>query len=226
MTTPHVEIAPSILSADFARLGEHISIVESGGADLIHVDVMDGHFVPNITIGPLIVKACRKITDLRLDCHLMISDPDRFIESFAKAGANMITVHPEAVAHLHRTVSAIRALGVSPGCALNPGTPISVLEEILPFIDHVLIMSVNPGFWGQKFIGTCLDKVRRLKAMISDRGLNVRIEIDGGIGLENVGEVVSAGAEMLVAGSAIFDAPDPAAAVGHLRQAALAPFTV
>jgi ribulose-phosphate 3-epimerase len=221
-----VTIAPSILSADFARLGEAIRVVEDGGADLVHVDVMDGHFVPNITVGPPVVRSLRAITRLPLDCHLMIADPDRFIDDFARAGANLISVHVEAVDHLHRTVNAIRALGVSPGVAINPATSLASLEEILPFVDFVLVMSVNPGFGGQCFIETSLDKIRRLKAMILGRKLNVRIEIDGGIGPDNVGEVVTAGADMLVAGSAIFADADPGGAVRRLRRLALAPVTV
>jgi ribulose-phosphate 3-epimerase len=226
MTEPHVEIAPSILSADFARLAEHIQMVAEGGADILHVDVMDGHFVPNITLGPPVVKAIRKVTDLPLDCHLMIETPERYIDAFADAGANMISFHPEASIHMHRTVAAIRHVGASPGVVLNPATPIGTLDEILPYVDYVLIMSVNPGFGGQKFIERSSDKVRRLRDTIRNRGLDVRIEIDGGIGPENAGEVVSAGVEMLVAGSSIFGDPDPVGAVGRLRRAALAPFTV
>jgi ribulose-phosphate 3-epimerase len=226
MTEPRVEIAPSILSADFARLGEQIQMVAEGGADIIHVDVMDGHFVPNLTLGPLIVKAVRKATDLPFDCHLMIEAPERSIEAFADAGANMISVHPEASVHLHRTLAAIRNLGCSPGVVLNPSTPIAVLDDVLHEVDYVLIMSVNPGFGGQKFIAHSTDKVRRLRDMIRARGLSVRIEIDGGIGLDTAPEVVQAGAEMLVAGSAIFADPDPVGAVERLRRAALAPFAV
>jgi ribulose-phosphate 3-epimerase len=226
MSQPRVEIAPSILSADFARLAEQIQTVEQGGADIVHVDVMDGHFVPNLTLGPPVVKAIRKVTRLPLDTHLMIETPERFVEAFADAGANMISVHPEASVHLHRTVAAIRDLGVSPGVVLNPGTPIGVLDDVLADVDFVLIMSVNPGFGGQKFIARSVDKVRRLRTLIRERGLQVRIEIDGGIGMENAGAVVEAGAEMLVAGSSIFGDADPAGAVERLRQAALAPFAV
>src|SRR5262245_14807440 len=175
----YIRIAPSILSADFAVLGEQIKAVERGGAGLIHIDVMDGHFVPNITIGPLIVKAARRVTDLPLDCHLMISDPDKYIEAFAKAGANLISVHVEAVAHLHRTLTAIRELGCGPGVVLNPATPLVAIEEALPFVDYVLVMSVNPGFGGQSFIGTSLDKLSRLRGMIDARGLDTQIEVDG-----------------------------------------------
>jgi ribulose-phosphate 3-epimerase len=226
MSTQRVDIAPSILSADFGRLAEEVRSVERGGAAVIHVDVMDGHFVPNITIGAPVVKSLRKATSLPLDAHLMIEEPDRYVEDFAAAGANMISVHPEAVPHLHRTVTAIRGLGVSPGVAINPATSLSALDEILPYVDFVLVMSVNPGFGGQKFIPTSLDKIRRLRTAIVDRGLDVRIEVDGGIGAGNVGDVVRAGAEIIVAGSAVFGEPDPAAAVRRLREAALAPFAV
>ena len=221
-----VKIAPSILSADFARLGDHIRLVEDGGADIIHVDVMDGQFVPNITIGPPVVAALRKITGLPLDCHLMIDKPERFIDDFADAGANMISVHPEATIHLHKTLSAIRARDALAGVVLNPSTPLSAIEEVLESIDFVLVMSVNPGFGGQKFIEHSLDKVRRLRSMIALRGLQLAIEIDGGIGMSTAGAVAEAGAELLVAGSAIFGDPDPKGAVGRLRRAAMAPFTV
>ncbi len=221
-----VEIAPSILSADFARLGEEIQAAERGGAGLIHVDIMDGHFVPNLTIGPLVVKAARKATGLPLDCHLMITDPDRYIADFAQAGAGLISVHVEAVAHLHRTVTAIRDLGCRPGVVLNPATPLVALEEVLPYVDYVLVMSVNPGFGGQSFIGTCLDKVSRLRGMIESRGLNVQIEIDGGVGLDNVAEVVRAGARWIVAGSAIFGKGDAEAATRAMRQKALEPLAI
>jgi ribulose-phosphate 3-epimerase len=221
-----VEIAPSILSADFARLGEEIQAAERGGAGLIHVDIMDGHFVPNITIGPLVVKAARKSTRLPLDCHLMITDPDRYIADFARAGANLISVHVEAVTHLHRTLTAIRALGCRPGVVLNPVTPLVSIEEALPYVDYVLLMSVNPGFGGQSFIGSCLDKASRLRGMIESRGLNVQIEIDGGIGLDNVAEVVRAGARWIVAGSAIFGTGDAETATRAMRQKALEPLTL
>jgi len=221
-----VEIAPSILSADFARLGEEIQAAERGGAGLIHVDIMDGHFVPNITIGPLVVKAARKTTGLPLDCHLMITDPDRYIADFARAGANLISVHVEAVTHLHRTLTAIRDLGCRPGVVLNPLTPLITIEEALPYVDYVLLMSVNPGFGGQSFIGSCLDKVSRLRGMIESRGLTVQIEIDGGIGLDNVAEVVRHGANWIVAGSAIFGSGDAEAATRAMRQKALEPLAI
>src|SRR4029453_13852304 len=204
-----IEIAPSILSADFARLGEEIKSAERGGAGLIHVDIMDGHFLPKITIGPLIVKAARRATDLPLDCHLMITDPDLYIDDFARAGASMISVHVEAVVHLHRTLTAIRELGCRPGVVLNPATPLGAIEEALPFVDYVLIMSVNPGFGGQSFIETSLDKISRLRGMIDSRGLNAHIEVDGGIGLCKVANVVRRGAEWIVAGSAVFGSGNP-----------------
>jgi ribulose-phosphate 3-epimerase len=221
-----VEIAPSILSADFSRLGEQIRAVERGGAGLIHVDVMDGHFVPNITIGPLVVKAARSVTSLPLDCHLMITDPDKYIGDFARAGASMISVHVEACVHLNRTLALIREHGCSPGVVLNPATPISALEESLNWADYVLVMSVNPGFGGQRFIDASLDKISRLEGMIKARGLNVRIEVDGGIDVDNVADVVSRGARLIVAGSAIFGKDDPEAATRALRQKALVPLTV
>ncbi|HLG16799.1 MAG TPA: ribulose-phosphate 3-epimerase [Blastocatellia bacterium] len=221
-----IEIAPSILSADFTRLGDDIRAAERGGAGLIHVDVMDGHFVPNITIGPMIVSAARRVTKLPLDCHLMISDPDRYIEDFARAGAGLISVHVEAVAHLHRALTAIRALGCRPGVVINPATPVGAVEEVLPFVDYVLVMSVNPGFGGQSFIGASLDKIRRLRGMIDARGLSVHIEVDGGIDLTNVADVVRHGAEWIVAGTAIFGAGDPEAATRSLREKALEPLTV
>lgn len=215
-----VEIAPSILSADFTRLGEQIATVERGGAAYIHVDVMDGQFVPNLTVGPLIVEAVRRATKLPIDAHLMIERPDNFIAGFAKAGAQMISVHPEATYHLNRTLSYIRQAGCQAGLVLNPGTPLSYVAEVMDEIDYVLLMSVNPGFGGQKFIPSSLDKLRRLRALLDsyDRGRQVRIEIDGGIGPENAAEVAAAGAEIFVAGSAVFGAPDPAAAVRELAR--------
>jgi ribulose-phosphate 3-epimerase len=221
-----VEIAPSILSADFSRLGEEIQAAERGGAGLIHVDVMDGHFVPNITLGPMIVKAARRATNLPLDCHLMISDPDRYLEPFSSAGASMISVHVEAVTHLHRTVTRIRELGCRPGVAINPATPIVDLEEILPFLDYVLLMSVNPGFGGQSFIEASLDKICRLRDMIECRGLNTQIEVDGGIENHNVGAVVRSGANWIVAGTAVFGEGKPEEATRLLRQNAIQPLTV
>jgi ribulose-phosphate 3-epimerase len=214
-----IDIAPSILSADFSRLGEEIAAVERGGAGLIHVDVMDGHFVPNITVGLPVVKAVVGSTRLPVDAHLMISEPGRYAEQFVKAGAQMVSVHFEADAHLQRTVMAIKTAGAQAGVVINPATPVGALEEILDFADYVLVMSVNPGFGGQKFIPTSIDKVRRLRRMIDERGLKVRIEIDGGIDLGNIQQVVAAGAEMIVSGSAIFGAEDAGAAVRELREA-------
>ena len=216
-----VQIAPSILSADFSRLGAHLAEVEAGGADIVHFDVMDGHFVPNISVGLPVVSAVKKVTKLPIDTHLMITEPARYVEQFIAAGASMVSVHVEADPHLNRTLAAIRAKGAQAGIVLNPGTPLNTLEEVLPFADYVLLMSVNPGFGGQKFITASLDKVRRLRQMIDARGLNIRIEIDGGIDTTNVAEVVAAGAEILVAGSAIFAQPDAAQAVRDLRAAAL-----
>jgi ribulose-phosphate 3-epimerase len=215
-----IEIAPSILSADFTRLGEQIALVEQAGAAYIHVDVMDGHFVPNITIGPFIVKAVRRATSLPIDAHLMIERPDDFISEFARAGANMISVHPEATYHLHRTLNYIRQAGCQAGVVLNPATPLAAIEEVLDEVDYVLLMSVNPGFGGQQFIRSSLGKLRRLRALIRERGAQARVEIDGGIGPENAAEVAAAGAEILVAGSAVFGAPDPAEAMRQLARAA------
>jgi ribulose-phosphate 3-epimerase len=214
-----IEIAPSILSADFTRLGEQISAVEKGGATVLHVDVMDGRFVPNITIGLPVVKSIAKQTNLTIDCHLMIVEPSRYAVEFVKAGANMVSVHVEADPHLHRTLTAIREAGGKAGIAINPATPLVNLEEALPFADFVLIMSVNPGFGGQKFIQTALDKTRRLKQMILERGLQTRIEIDGGIDASNIAEVTQAGAEIIVAGSAVFGNENPSKAVEKLLEA-------
>ncbi len=214
-----IEIAPSILSADFTRLGQQIEIVEGEGASLLHVDVMDGRFVPNITVGLPVVKAISRATQLPIDAHLMIVEPGRYAEQFVKAGAQMVSIHIEADPHAHRTLSAIRAAGAQAGVAINPATPLSALDEALKFADYVLLMSVNPGFGGQAFIPESLDKVRRLRKMIDERGLKARIEIDGGIDAENIAEVASAGAEIIVSGSAIFGAPDPAVALRRLREA-------
>lgn len=214
-----IEIAPSILSADFARLGTEIEAVERGGAGILHVDVMDGHFVPNITIGLPVVKSVAASTRLPIDAHLMISEPGRYAEQFVKAGARMVSAHVEADPHLHRTLMSIRSAGAMAGVVLNPSTPISAIEEALQFVDYVLIMSVNPGFGGQKFIAESLDKIRRLRQLIDSRGLQVRIEVDGGIDLTNIETVVAAGAEIIVAGSAIFGASDPESAVREMREA-------
>lgn len=203
-----IKIAPSILSADFARLGEEIRAAETAGVDYIHVDVMDGHFVPNITIGPLIVKALRPITDLPLDVHLMIEKPERYLESFAKAGADILTVHVETCPHLHRTIQQIKSLGVKAGVTLNPATPLSTLEEILPDVDLVLIMSVNPGFGGQSYIPGSTAKIARLRAMLDAIGSEADLEVDGGVNPDTVEQVAKAGATVLVAGSAIFNQQD------------------
>lgn len=219
VNTRTIDIAPSILSSDFSRLGEQIEAVERGGAAILHVDVMDGHFVPNITIGLPVVKSISRSTKLPIDTHLMISEPGRYAEQFVAAGAKMVSVHVEADAHLHRTLASIKSAGAEAGVVVNPATPIAALEEALDFADYILVMSVNPGFGGQRFIPTSLNKVRRLRRMIDERGLNVRIEIDGGIDRTNIAEVVAAGAEIIVAGSAIFGAPDPQVAVRELREA-------
>jgi ribulose-phosphate 3-epimerase len=215
-----VEIAPSILSADFRRLGEQIAEVEQAGASYIHVDVMDGHFTPNLTVGPFIVEWVRKATKLPIDAHLMIENPDNFIGPFARAGANMISVHPEATYHLDRTLNHIRQAGCQAGVVLNPATPLAMIEEVVAEVDYVLLMSVNPGFGGQKFIPSSLDKLRRLRDLIRMKSSPARIEIDGGVGLNNVAEVVAAGAEILVAGSAVFGAENPAEALKELLRAA------
>jgi len=212
------EIAPSILSADFTRLRDEIAAVSSGGAKVLHVDVMDGHFVPNITIGLPVVKSLRKATDMTIDTHLMIDEPGRWAVEFVEAGADMVSVHIEADPHLQRTLTAIRGAGAKAGIAINPATPIETLTEALPYADFVLLMSVNPGFGGQKFIPTMLDKLRRLAEMIGSRGLSTQIEIDGGIGEENIGEIAAAGANIIVAGSAVFSGGDPAAAVKLLIE--------
>jgi ribulose-phosphate 3-epimerase len=218
----HIRIAPSILSADFAALGAAIAAAERGGADLIHVDVMDGHFVPNITIGPPVVKAIKRVARVPLDVHLMITDPDRYAEAFVDAGADMLSVHVEVLPHLHRSVAFIKSLGVKAGVVLNPSTPVLALEEIAGDIDFVLVMSVNPGFGGQKFIPKSLQKVAAVRALLDRTGNRAPIEIDGGIDLSNIARVVDAGVEIVVAGSAIFNTPDPAAATKALRDAAAA----
>ena len=204
-----VEILPSILSADFARLGEAVAAAERGGATVIHVDVMDGHFVPNITIGPPVVKSLRKATKLPLDCHLMIENPDEFISAFADAGADWVSVHVEACRHLHRTLEFIAQKGMKPGVVINPATPVESTLEILPMVHHVLVMSVNPGFGGQKFIPFSLEKIRKLVNLRQQLGLQFRIEVDGGVAHETIAQIVQAGAELLVAGNAIYGSGDP-----------------
>ena len=200
-----VKIAPSILSADFARLGEQVHEAEAAGADIIHVDVMDGHFVPNITIGPLVVRAVRAITSLPLHAHLMIEQPERYLAEFIEAGANGLTVHVETCPHLHRTVQQIKELGCKAGVTLNPATPLSSLEEILPEVDHVLVMSVNPGFGGQSYIPRSTHRIARLRAMLDEIGSQAELEVDGGVNLSTVTQVVEAGATVLIAGSAVFN---------------------
>jgi len=214
------EIAPSILSADFTHLGDEIRAVEAGGAKVLHVDVMDGQFVPNITIGLPVVESIRKATELTIDTHLMIEEPSRYAVKFVEAGANMVSVHVEADVHLQRTLTAIREAGGQSGVAINPATPLAALEEALPFADYVVLMSVNPGFGGQKFIHTSLDKLRRLRRMINERDLPTRIEIDGGVGKENIAKVVESGAEIIVAGSAVFGKGNPTEAVIELIETA------
>ncbi|MFZ1956573.1 MAG: ribulose-phosphate 3-epimerase [Desulfobacterales bacterium] len=211
-------IAPSILSADFTRLGEEVRAVEAAGADWIHADVMDGHFVPNITFGPLVVAAVRKITRLPIDVHLMIESPDRYIQAFAEAGADWISVQVETCPHLNRAVQQIKEAGVKAGVVLNPSTPLSALDWVLEYADYVLIMSVNPGFGGQAFIGNSLEKIRRLRRMIGDRGLSTRIEVDGGIKENNIGEVAAAGADVFVAGSAIFGQTDYRQVIARFKE--------
>lgn len=215
-----VEIAPSILSADFAKLGEEIRAIEEGGAGVLHVDVMDGRFVPNITIGLPVVKSLAKVTKLPIDCHLMIEEPSRYAVEFVEAGAAMVSVHVEADVHLQRTLTAIREAGGKAGVAINPATSLMTLEEALPFADYILLMSVNPGFGGQKFIHTSLDKLRRLRGMIKERGLKTRIEIDGGVDASNILKVVESGAEIIVAGSAVYGKGQPTEAVKKLLDAA------
>ena len=212
------KIAPSILSADFTRLGEEVKSVEQAGADYIHIDVMDGHFVPNITIGPRIVEAVRRITELPLDVHLMISAPDSFVEEFVKAGADMITVHAEAVNHLHRSIQHIRKAGARPAVSLNPASPLQTIEYVLGDVDMVLLMTVNPGFGGQAFIPEVIPKIERLREMIDGRGLDIEIQVDGGIGPETIGLVSSAGADVFVAGSAIFHSDDYAKTIRLMRE--------
>jgi ribulose-phosphate 3-epimerase len=217
-----VRIAPSILSADFAHLAREIAAAEAGGADLIHVDVMDGHFVPNITIGPPVVRAVKRVAKRPLDVHLMIEEPDRYLDAFVDAGASMLSVHVEALPHLHRTVDAIKRLGAQAGVVLNPSTPVGALEEIARDVDFVLVMSVNPGFGGQRFIPGSVDKIRRVRELLDRVGNAAPIEVDGGIDPSTVRSVVDAGASILVAGHAVFGHGDPAAAVRALRQAAVA----
>ena len=215
-----LKIAPSILSADFSKLGEQVKIVEAAGAEYLHLDVMDGHFVPNITLGPLVVRALRPLSGLFFDVHLMIEKPERYVEDFVRAGANLVTIHAEACLHLHRSVQQIKELGVKVGVALNPGTPLGCLEYLLEELDLVLLMTVNPGFGGQSFIPAVLPKISRLRQMLDERGLSTDLQVDGGVNLDTVSAVVAAGANVLVAGSAVFHAPDVGQAVRTLREKA------
>jgi len=217
-----VLLAPSILSADFAALGDAIAAAERGGADLIHVDVMDGHFVPNITIGPPVVRSISRVATVPLDVHLMIQEPDRYLEAFAEAGAAMLSVHVEVLPHLHRTLQAIKALGMKAGAVLNPSTPVVQLEDVATDVDFVLVMSVNPGFGGQSFIPRTLTKVRDVRALLDRAGNPAAVEVDGGVDRHTISGVVAAGARILVAGSAVFQSADPEGAVRELKAAALA----
>ena len=216
-----IELAPSILSADFAHLAEQVRAAAEGGGTVLHVDVMDGHFVPNITIGPPVVASLRKATEVPLDCHLMIENPDQYIPAFVAAGADWISVHQEACVHLYRTLQLIRSHGAQVGVVINPATPVETLTEVLDIVDYVLVMSVNPGFGGQKFIPGALHKLRKLAELRNARGLNFRLEVDGGVSLETVGEVVRAGAEILVAGNAVFGSGNPKTNAQTLLKAAL-----
>jgi ribulose-phosphate 3-epimerase len=213
-----IEIAPSILSADFAKLGEEIRAIEEGGATIVHFDVMDGRFVPNITIGLPVLKSIRKATKLKIDAHLMIEEPGRYAVQFVENGADMVSVHVEADPHLHRTLASIREAGALAGIVINPATSLFAIEEALPFADFVLVMSVNPGFGGQKFIPTSIEKVRKLKALIAKRNLATKIEVDGGIDTKNIEELARAGVDIFVAGSAVFGAGNPTAAVKELKE--------
>jgi ribulose-phosphate 3-epimerase len=215
-----IELAPSILSADFARLGEQVRAASEGGATVVHVDIMDGHFVPNLTIGPPVVKSLRRVTKLPLDCHLMIENPDEFIPAFAEAGADWISVHQEACRHLNRTLHLIKSHNCLAGAVLNPATPVDTLGEVLDIVDYVLVMSVNPGFGGQKFIRSTLHKMRQLAEIRSQRGLGFRIEVDGGVALDTIGDVIRAGAEIFVAGNAVFGSGDPTKNAEALLKAA------
>jgi ribulose-phosphate 3-epimerase len=220
MPPPPIRIAPSILSSDFGRLAEEIRAIEAAGADVVHVDVMDGRFVPNITIGPPVVEAVRKVTKLPIDCHLMIVEPEKYVEAFAKAGANLVSVHAEVSPHLHRTLQAIRQAGARPAVALNPSTDLSAVEWVLGDCEMVLVMTVNPGFGGQRYIDACTEKVRRLRAMADARGQALEIEVDGGIKADNAAMIAQAGANVLVAGTAVFGAKDYREAISGIRAAA------
>ncbi len=217
-----IKIAPSILSADFSCLGDEIRAIDKAGADYVHVDVMDGHFVPNITIGPLIVAAARKVTQLPLDVHLMIENPDQYIPEFARAGADLIVVHAEAATHLHRTIELIHSLGKKAGVSLNPATSLAALDVILPDLDLVLLMTVNPGFGGQSFIRACLPKIAELRRRIDDLGLAIELEVDGGVKIDNIEQIAAAGADVFVAGSAVFGTTDYPSTIRQLKENATA----
>lgn len=215
-----VQIVPSILSADFARLGEEIHKVEQGGATMLHVDIMDGHFVPNLTVGPPVLRSIRAITKMTIDVHLMVSDPDKYAPIFIEAGADQVLVHLEAARHLDGTLRSIQSEGIPAGVVLNPSTPVAMLEDVLGLVDYVLIMSVNPGFGGQRFIPHSLDKIRALDRRRKELGLNFAIEIDGGVNVENLADIVRAGCDWVVSGASIFKSPDPAATVARMREIA------
>lgn len=215
-----IRLAPSILSADFANLARDIEVVTEGGAHALHVDVMDGHFVPNITIGPPVVAAIKQVTNLPLDVHLMIEKPERFVPDFIKAGADLLSVHIEACPHIHRTLGMIKTAGLKAGVAINPGTPLGSLSEVLSLVDYILIMSVNPGFGGQSFIPESIDKINRLSTVLRSRNISAKISVDGGVSESNARELVLAGARLLIAGSSVFNTPDPAEAVRHLLSVA------
>ncbi|GFO65945.1 ribulose-phosphate 3-epimerase [Geomonas paludis] len=217
------KIAPSILSADFARLGEEIKAIETAGADYVHIDVMDGQFVPNITIGPLIVEAARRATTLPLDVHLMIVDPDRYIPDFAQAGSDIIVVHAEATNHLHRTIQLIKSFGKKAGVSLNPATPLNVLDYVMEELDLILLMTVNPGFGGQSFIEACIPKIQALRATMDRRGIEAELEVDGGVKTDNIARIAHAGADVFVAGSAVFNSPDYTATIAELKRRAKEP---
>ncbi len=218
MKADHEKISPSILSADFLRLGEEVQALEKAGADYIHVDIMDGHFVPNLTIGPPVLKALRRITSLPLDVHLMIENPDQYLAAFAEAGAAILTVHVEAVVHLHRTLSEIRALGAKAGVSLNPATPVCLIEPALEYADLVLVMTVNPGFGGQEFIPEVLPKIGQIRSLIDKNRERVELEVDGGIKTENIGSIAAAGADVFVSGSGIFKKPDYQKTISEMRK--------
>ncbi len=220
MSPRPVQIAPSVISADFLNLGASLGAIEQAGADLLHFDVMDGHFVPNITIGPVVLQALTRQVKVPIDVHLMITEPDRYLADFAKAGADILIVHQEAVIHLHRTIAHIHSLGCKAGVAINPATPVALLEDIIEDVDTVLVMSVNPGFGGQTFIPRSESKIATLRALIARRGAKARIEVDGGIDPDTIGRVVAAGAEIIVAGTSVLGQPDPVAALHRLRAAA------